>query len=137
MFVFSEFSCKAVAEELRKQLPTLSKLNYEAMKTLLIAKDVIADQEMRIIDVKIGHQKMTDLLVDIIIPSLKINNSEKYKGFLEAMEESDDSDLKCMAKKLGKLDHCFDGTVVQVLVRRCMRFNFYFAISQSQSWPAG
>ena len=106
MFVFSEFSCKAVAEELRKQLPTLSKLNYETMKTLLIAKDVIADQEMRTIDRQIGHQKMTDLLVDIIIPSLKINNSEKYKGFLEAMEESDDSDLKCMAKKFGKLDHC-------------------------------
>ena len=118
---FSEFSCKAVAEELRKQLPTLRKLNYEAMKTLLIAKGVIADQEMRIIDVKIGHQKMTVLLVDIIIPSLKVNNSEKYKGFLEAMEESDDSDVKCMAKKFGKLDHYFDGTVVQVLVRT--RFN--------------
>ena len=106
MFCFSEFNCKAVAEELRKELDTLSKLNYNAMKTLLIAKNVITNQEMRIIDGKIGEEQMVYLLVDKIIPSLNVNNSEKYKGFLEAMEGSDDSDLKNIAKKLGKLDHC-------------------------------
>ena len=106
MFCFSEFNYKAVAEELKKELGTLSKLNYNAMKTLLIAKNVITDQQMKIIDGKIGEEQMTYLLVDIIIPSLKVNNSEKYKGFFEAMKGSDDSDLKNIAKKLGKLDHC-------------------------------
>ena len=105
MFCFSEFNCKGVAEELRKELDTLSKLNYNAMKTLLIVKNVITDQEMKIIDGKIGEEQMIYLLVEIIIPSLKVNNSEKYMGFLEAMEGSDDSDLKSIAKKLGKLDH--------------------------------
>ena len=83
----------------------MSKLNYDAMKTLLIIKNVITDQKMKIIDSKIVQEKMMYLLVDIIIPSLKVNNSEKYKGFLKAMEGSDDSDLKSIAKNLGKL-HC-------------------------------
>ena len=43
------------------------------------------------------------LILGILIPSLKVNHCKKYRGFLEAMEESDDSDLKNMAKKLGKL----------------------------------
>ena len=107
MFCFSEFNCKAIAEELKKELGTLSKLNYIAMKTLLIAKNVITNQEMKIIDGKIGEEQMVYLLVDIIIPSLNVDNSEKYKGSLEAMEGSDDSDLKNIAKKLGKLYHCY------------------------------
>ena len=106
---FSEFNCKAVSEKLRKLVNTLSKLNYNAMKTSLFAKNVIIDQEMKMIDVKIGEEQMTHLIIHIIIPSLIVNNTEKYKGFLEAMEESDDTDLKGMAKKLGKIDHNFNG----------------------------
>lgn len=78
------------------------------MRTFLFAKNVITDQEMKIIDNEIGENQMVYLITHIIIPSLKVNNSEKYKGFLEAMEGSDDSDLKAMAKKLGKINHCFN-----------------------------
>ena len=69
----------------------------------LYAKDVITNKEKQIIDNKIGENKMIHLIVEIIIPSLKVDNTIKYKGFLEAMEESEDSDLMLMAKKLGKL----------------------------------
>ena len=69
----------------------------------LFVKDVITNEQRKIIDAKIGKEKMMYLIVDIIIPSLKLNNYKKYKGFLEAMEESKDSDLKSTAKKLGKL----------------------------------
>ena len=69
----------------------------------LYSKEVITDDNRKIIDAKVGQEKMMYLLVDIIIPSLNLNFCEKYKGFLEALEESEDSDLMNMAKRLGKL----------------------------------
>ena len=85
---------------LKRQLGTLTKLSYKAMMGSLFAKDVITNEERKIIGDKIGEEKMMYLIADIIIPSLKINNYTKYKGF---MEESDDSDLKSTVERLGKL----------------------------------
>ena len=102
--MFSELNCKTVADKLRNQLDTLSELKYNNMKISLISRSVITDQEAQEIDAKIGKEKMTHLTVCIIIPSLKQGNSEKYKGFLEAMEKSEDGDLRHMAKKLGKFN---------------------------------
>ena len=70
----------------------------------LYAKDVITSEQRKLIDAKTGQEKMMYLIVDIIIPSLQLNNCKKYKGFLEAMEESEDSDLKSTAKTLGMLN---------------------------------
>ena len=70
----------------------------------LYAKDVITNEQRKLIAAEIGEEKMMYLIVDIIIPSLKVNNYKKYKGFLEAMEESEDSDLKSTAKTLGMLN---------------------------------
>ena len=69
----------------------------------LFAKDVITNEERKIIGDKIGEEKMMYLIADVIIPSLRINKYTKYKGFLEAMEESEDSDVKSTVEKLGKL----------------------------------
>ena len=69
----------------------------------LYAKEVITNDERRIIDDKIGQKKMRYLIADIIIPSLRLNLCKKYKGFLEAMKESDNSDLRSTAERLGKL----------------------------------
>ena len=69
----------------------------------LYAEDVITDDDRKKIDAKIGKGKMMYLIADIIIPSLKLNLYKKYKGFLKAMEESDDSDLMSIAETFGKL----------------------------------
>ena len=69
----------------------------------LIAEDVVIDEQRKIIDGKVGQEKMIYLIMDIIIPSLRLNNCKKYKGFLIAMEESDDTDLNSTAKNFGKL----------------------------------
>ena len=98
---FPDFNCSATAEKLKNELGTLTKLNYNAMMGLLFAKDVITDEERIKIDGKSGEAKMMYLIADIIRPSLKVNNIQKYKGFLEAMEESEDSDLKSTAEILG------------------------------------
>ena len=73
------------------------------MGHLLFARDVITNDEKTIIDAKTGREKMMFLITDIIIRSLKLNFCKKYKGFLEAMEKSDDSDLRSTAEKLGML----------------------------------
>ena len=73
------------------------------MKIALMGKNVITDSERREIDTKIGQEKMLYVIVDIVIPSLKSNFYKKYRGFLEAMEESYDIDLKSTAKILGEL----------------------------------
>ena len=71
------------------------------MERSLYANEVITDDERTKIKSKVGVEKMDYLIVDIIISSLKKNFSKKYKGFLEAMEDSDDTDLRDMAKMLG------------------------------------
>ena len=72
------------------------------MKGLLYSKYVITDEQRKIIDDKTGEEKMMYLIVDIIISSLKQHFSKKYKSFLKAMEQSQDSDLKKTAEMLGK-----------------------------------
>ena len=101
MYCFPDFNCSAAADKLKKQLGTLTRLNYNAIMGSLYAKDVITNEQRKLIAAEIGEEKMMYLIVDIIIPSLKVNNYKKYKGFLEAMEESEDSDLKSTAKTLG------------------------------------
>ena len=98
-----DFNCSIAADTLRKQLGELTQLNYDAMKVLLFSKNVMTNEQRLIINAKIGGEQMMYLIVDILIPSLKLDHCKKYRGFLEAMEESQDSLLNSMAKKLGKL----------------------------------
>ena len=90
-------------DTLKTQLGALIKLSYSAMMASLYSKNVITNGQRQKIDAKIGEEKLMYLIVDILIPSLKLDHCKKCRGFLEAMEGSDDSDLKSMAKKLGKL----------------------------------
>ena len=73
------------------------------MKTSLYAYEVITTKEQNIIDNKIGCEKMEYLIVKIIIPSLEQRHGKKYKSFLKAMEDSEDTDLQDTAKMLGML----------------------------------
>ena len=102
IIIFIEFDYDDLASKLKKKLNQLTKLNYDAMMASLIAEDVITDEERKIIDKETGARKMTYLILDIIIPSLKIKNYKKYQGFLKAMEDSEDGDLVKMAETLGK-----------------------------------
>ena len=67
----------------------------------LYAKNVITQNEKVQIQAELDPEKMVKLL-DIIITSLKLNQPEKYLGFLKAMEESEDLVLQKTAKGLGK-----------------------------------
>ena len=71
------------------------------MKNQLFAYEVITRQEMIEIDSLIGSAQMQKVL-DILSVSLGANQTTKYKGFLQAMEESEDILLNDKAKELGK-----------------------------------
>ena len=100
---FKGFDYIGTAKLLRTQFDKISRLNYNNMKTSLYANEVITIEEKRLIDSKIGHEKMDYLIAEIIIPSLKQGFDQKYKSFLKAMEDSEDTDLRSTAKMLGKL----------------------------------
>ena len=85
------------------QLDKLSNLSYDNMKKLLYANSVITTKDREIIDSKTGSERMEYLIVEIIIPSLKVESSKKYKFFLKAMEDSEDTVLRDTAKMLGML----------------------------------
>ena len=71
------------------------------METSLYANDVITTKQKDIIANKIGHDKMEYLIVKIVVPSLQQGFGKKYKYFLKAMEDSEDTDLQDTAKILG------------------------------------
>ena len=83
-------------------MPSLIMLSYANMKYLLKSKNVITYLESESIEKMIGTAQMANVL-DIIQISLSNKQTTKFKGFLEAMEESDDDLLKQEAKKLGEL----------------------------------
>ena len=72
------------------------------MKGKLYAYDVITRDEKTEIDRLIGVNQMQRVL-NIVSISLDGKQPAKYKGFLQAMEESEDILLKAKAKELGKL----------------------------------
>ena len=90
-----------MAKYLKKNLPSLSKLPYNNMKLHLVANDVITHQEKKEIDRLIGEDQMAEVL-GILQVSLKNKSTKKFKGFLQAMEESDDNLLEETARNLGE-----------------------------------
>ena len=103
--IFIVFDYDDTAKKLKKQLDKLSRLKYDSMSRSLFGNDVITTEERQEIERtdKANHKKMEYLIVDVIINSLKLGHGKKYKSFLKVMEESEDSDLRSVAKSLGML----------------------------------
>ena len=90
-----------MAQHLRENLPSLSTLSYANMKLGLEANYVITYQERQEIDTLIGDNKMAKV-IEILLVSLNLKLTVKFKGFLKAMEKSGDNLLVATAKDLGK-----------------------------------
>ena len=90
-----------MAKRLKKNLPSLSNLPYKNMKLHLVANDVITHRERKEIDQMVGEDQMAEVL-DILQVSLKNRMTAKFKGFVQAMEESGDTLLQETAKNLGE-----------------------------------
>ena len=90
-----------MAQRLKNELPSLCNLSYDNMKIRLFSNDVITYDEKEKIDQMTSTNQMAKVL-DILQVSLKNKLTTKFKGFLQAMEESDDKLLVKTAKDLGE-----------------------------------
>jgi len=102
LYVDKPFDCSAVAEMLRKDLVALSKFKYKNMAIALEANRVITGCEKEEIDKMTSNADQIMEVIKIVRASLLVNMTEKYKGLLQAMEQSEDLDLKAKAKELGE-----------------------------------
>ena len=68
----------------------------------LFAREVITSRQKEMIEtIPLQGHRMEYLLDKIIIPTLTLKISTKFKSLLEVMEESGDEKLTAMAEKLG------------------------------------
>ena len=102
MYIGQTYNCSDAAKLLKSKFALLSNLSYSNMSGSLYANDVITQQEKLEIDRVVGKSQMERVL-DIVIASLKANQTVKYKGFLLAMESSEDKTLNAKAQELGEL----------------------------------
>ena len=101
IYVGQPYNCSDAAQLLKSKYAELSNLSYSNMSGSLYSNDVITQQEKLEIEKLIGKSQMERVL-DIVIASLKVNQTAKYKGFLLAMESSEDGTLNTKAQELGK-----------------------------------
>ena len=101
MYIGQSYNCSDAAKLLQSKYARLSNLSYSNMSGSLYANEVIAQQEKLEIQQLIGKSQMEKVL-DIVIASLNVNRTAKYKGFLLAMENSEDRTLQEIAQELGE-----------------------------------
>jgi len=88
----------------REQYEDLTKLSFDNLLPNLFAKKIITDREKQIMEKTkpLDSDKMMYLLDYVIMPSLQVNLSVKYDGFVEVMKASGDALAEELAKRLSK-----------------------------------
>ena len=88
-----------------KNYQALTTLNADAVVVGLYQRDVITSEEKEIIEgISLRSKKMEYIIDKIIIPSLKAEIIKKFKNFLEAMEDSEDTTVKDVGSRLGMMN---------------------------------
>ena len=101
VYLGGTFDCVDAAKTLRTKNTELTNLQYRSMRGSLYGKGVITRNEKEELD-KMTNSEQMSALIDILIRSLEVKSTKKYKGFLQSLEENDDVLLPDMAEKLGK-----------------------------------
>ena len=95
----------SIIKKVTTNYAALTTLNAEAMSVDLYSRDVItADDKESIELIQLRSKKMQYILDKVIIPSLKIGSTTKFKSFLEAMEASEDPTIQDVGSRLGMLN---------------------------------
>lgn len=92
------------------------------MEKTLYSKKVITRPEREIIEAKNTNTDKMDYLIDILIVSLNHSLPDKYRGFLIALETSEDILLHKIAKDLGKIILSYSYS--QVIIN-CLQLHVY------------
>ena len=98
------FDCGAARRAVQKEFKNLVILLILSLLPLLVTNNVVTMQQKR----EIEQKEQTELkgmdyfLTNVIITSLQLNVTEKYKGYLLSMEQHDNALFNMMAQRLGK-----------------------------------
>ena len=99
----AHFDCSTAQKSIQYYYDELTYLPIGSMLGSLYGKGVITFEHLQSIRANNSESSRMECFLDrVIIPSLKLNFSIKFEGFLEVMRESGDSTLASMALKLGK-----------------------------------
>ena len=101
----AEFNCSIAIENITNNYDKLTIVPVKSILVKLISKRVVSiEQKQRINALLCNSEKVEYILDEVIIPELRSGKAKKFKGFLEAMEESDELPIVVLAKKnLGML----------------------------------
>ena len=98
----ASFDCSTAKDNIKANYDKLTKLPIGLILERLLSKGIITQDEKKIIDAKpASRDKMIYILDSVITPNLLNDISIYFKGFLEVLEESDDSTMIDLAKQLG------------------------------------
>lgn len=82
----------------------LKNINVTAMMETIYSRGMITIREKRIIEIlPLESEKMEYLLDHVIIPSLEVGVTKKFKMLLEVMEESEDQTTQILVRQIGTL----------------------------------
>ena len=96
------FDCTAAKRKMMAHYAEIVALPINLFLPRLLAKKVISFEQKESIEVEpIQKTRMLYFINCVIMPTLRSNIHTKFKGFLEALEESGDQVLISMAQKLG------------------------------------
>ena len=103
IYYLEEVDCFTALRNIKENYDEMTYLPINSMLGKLFSKDVITLKEKESIKACSTQSDRMEYLLDyVIIPSLKVDVINKFKGLLKVMKESDDPTLLYMAKKLGK-----------------------------------
>ena len=119
-------ACTAASKRIRNHYTRLTNLRISSILTLLYSNGTITlDEKKDINSINSDKDKMTNFLDNILIPSLNNSYSQKYIGFLKALEEADDLAMNSMATEIGM---CF--LICSILHDRLTTAVFIFNLLQ-------
>ena len=108
--------CSVALKNLRGQFEQFCRLPIKSILCQLFAKEVVTFDEKKSIDLRENNKGdgMT-ALVELVLRSLEQGVPDKYVGFRETLEESDDKLLRKMVLKLSKKTYLMKYAITFVL----------------------
>lgn len=94
-----------IEKKVQENYSGLTQLDVQLLLPSLYQYDVITQEQMEIIRQKsLKSEKMMYLLNDVILPSVRVGDIEKFQNLLKVFAESEDTTVQAVGRKLGMLN---------------------------------
>ena len=95
--------CEAAMQKIQDKYDTLLKLPINSILGLLFSKRVITLEDKQIIEAEsLERKRVTYLLDKVLLRSLEMGYSDKYKSFIEVLKQGGEDDGDVILEKLAR-----------------------------------